>query len=384
MSNYKLYDVVIIGAGAAGLMAAAVAHEIGHKVAVLDMGATPARKVMNSGGGRCNFTNAAANFNTYFSKSPRFVCSALSRVSPDDMLAWASKHGITLEEKTPGRFFCTNGAQDVVNGLMQDVSGVDLFFDRLVQDIRKQNDVFYVENFAAKKLIVATGGISFGALGVSDIGYKIAKQFGHTIVPVRPALCALKIANMLHDLSGISLDVEITIAGKKIMDSLLFTHFGIGGPAAYRASLYGIENGISINFAPTKNVFEILKKAKSISGTKSVYKVLSDFLPIRVAKWLSGANTMNIADIKDSELRKISDNVSKYFISGDCIKYHGLSSAEVTMGGVSTSEISSKTMESKLCPGLFFAGEIIDVTGDLGGFNLQWAWSSGRVAGMDL
>lgn len=384
MVKSRSYDVIVIGAGAAGLMAAAAACERGHKVAVLEMGAMPARKVLQSGGGRCNFTNTAAGVTRYFGQNPRFVLSALKRVSAYDMLEWAKERGILLEEKTPGRYFCTNGAKDVVNNLMADTSNVDIFFNINVQNVEKRDDLFWLnDKFAAKALIVATGGVSFAALGVSDLGYKIARKFGHTIVPVRPALCALKITDMAHDLSGISLDVEIKIGLENFVDSLLFTHFGIGGPAAYRASLYNLSDGIYINFLPGQNLFEILKTMKTVSGRKTVVKILSDLLPLRVAKWLAPDSSMNIADMKDAELKKISDRISSFYIPANKIKYHTLASAEVTFGGVSTAEISSKTMESKLCPGLFFAGEVLDITGDLGGFNLQWAWSSGRIAGLN-
>lgn len=380
----KKYDVVIIGAGASGLMAAGVALSRGKTVAVIEMGGRPARKVAVSGGGNCNLTNTDANYTRYFGENPNFVRGALARFTPYDMLEWASQHKIKLYEKTPGRYFCENGANTVINALITDANGADFLWNTTVLGVINTDDLFCIQtnksDIYAKSVIVATGGTSFATLGVSDIGLKIAKNFGHKIVPVRPALCGLVIKDAVSDFSGIAVNAQILVGKHKINDDLLFTHFGIGGPLAYRASLYDLENGITINLVPDINLYEVLKKAKQIDGHKKVASVLSEYIPIRIAKYIAKNDTRNIADIKDSELQQIAFCVQKTHISGDKIKRHGLSSAEVVRGGVSTEEISSKTMESKLCRGLFFAGEVLDVTGDLGGFNLQWAWSSGFVA----
>ena len=380
----KHYDVIIIGAGAAGLSAAGVAIVRGLAVAIFDMGDAPARKVMASGGGRCNITNTAATHDRYVGENPNFVRGALSRVAPSDILNWAKKHKIKLYEKTPGRYFCQDGAGVVVNALMRDANGADIFYNTKIDSIKKTSDGFIVNKITGKNLIIATGGISFATLGVSDIGYKIAKQFGHRVIPPRPGLCALAISGMPSDFAGISLPATIQIGRAKITDDLLFTHFGIGGPAAYRASLYDINNGININLVPVVDMPATLKSMKRTHGRKTVSGILSEHLPTRIAKWIAGNDTRNIADIKDSDLSAIAERATNMYFPGDKIKYHGMASAEVTCGGIDTADISSKTMESKLCPGLFFAGEVMDITGDLGGFNLQWAWASGRVAGNNV
>lgn len=384
IKSMKQYDVIIIGAGAAGLAAAAQVIANGKTVAVFDMGATPARKVMVSGGGRCNLTNTAARFDRYFGKNPNFVRGALSRVSPNDILDWASEHNLKLSEKTPGRFFCDDGAGAVVTALMQDASGADFVFNTKIQSVKKTGGYFVVNNRAAKSLIVATGGISFSNLGVSDSGYKIAMDFGHTIVPVKPGLCALDLEYFPSEMAGISLNAKITVGKNSLCDSLLFTHLGIGGPAAYRASLFDIENNdMTINLVPGVDLLQQLKSIKQTNGKRAIISVLNEYLPARISRWIIRDNNKNIADIKDCDLSEIVRKICDIKIPHHKIKYRGLNSAEIVQGGVCTDEISSKTMESKLCPGLFWAGEVIDIAGDLGGFNLQWAWASGRVAGQN-
>lgn len=375
------YDVIIIGAGAAGLSAAGVLCARGKRAVVFDMGKCPGRKVMASGGGRCNITNLAVKHDRYFGENPDFVRGAISRVSPHDIIEWADSHKIALVEKSAGQYFCADGAGVVLDALMDDARGADFVYDTVVDDVRKDGDDFVVNGYVAPSVIIATGGTSFGALGVSDAGYKIAKSFGHKIIPVRPALCALSYAEAPSELAGVSLDAVITIGKNCVRDSLLFTHFGFGGPATYRASLYDLSGGICVNLLPDMDVFAELRNAKKVFGRKSVAGALSQWLPMRVAKWIAGQDTRNIADVKDSEIAQIAQRVSCMCVPGEKIKYHGLLSAEVVRGGVDTNQVSSKTMESKLCPGLFFAGEVLDVAGDLGGFNLHWAWASGRVAG---
>ena len=377
----KRYDVIVIGAGAAGLSAAGVLCARGKRAVVFDMGACPGRKVMVSGGGRCNITNLAVKHDRYFGENPDFVRGAISRVSPNDIIEWADSHNIALVEKNAGQYFCADGAGVVLDALMDDSCGADFVYDTMVDKVRKDGDDFIVNGCVAKSVIVATGGASFGALGVSDVGYKIAKSFGHKIVPVRPALCALVCAGAPSELAGVSLDVQIKVGKNTVRDSLLFTHFGFGGPATYRASLYDLGGGICINLLPDMDVFAELRNAKKVCGRKSVAGILSQWLPARVAKWIAGKDMRNIADVKDSEIAQIAQRVSCMYVPGKKIKYHGLAGAEVVRGGVDTNQVSSKTMESKLCPGLFFAGEVLDVAGDLGGFNLHWAWASGRVAG---
>ena len=381
----KNYDIVILGAGAAGLFAGAYATRNGHNVAIIDMGLTPARKVNVSGGGRCNFTNVAASPERYFGKNKNFVRGALARFSPNNMLEWAQAHKLHFVQKNPGQYFCAEGAPAIVQSLISDVRNADIYHTTTVIDVDKHNDKFIVKttngDFGCNKLIVATGGVSFATLDVSDIGYKIAKKFGHKIVPVRPALCAIATNKFPNTLMGISLPVSIIIGRDDIRDDMLFTHFGIGGPAVYRATVRDIEQEIKINLAPDNDVYDLLRQIKRTNGKKTVSAVLSQILPVRVAKWVYGDIDSHIADLRDVDLKNIANNVNHIVIPAKDIKYHNLASAEVVRGGVDTADISSKTMESKLCPGLYFAGEVIDIAGDLGGFNLQWAWASGFTAG---
>ena len=379
------YDVVIIGAGASGLWAGRIALGRGKRVAFLEMGKRPARKVAISGGGHCNITNADANYIRYFGKNPDFVRSALSVLAPSDVLNWARMHNLSFYEKTSGRFFCKNGASAVVDALMNDVRGADFFWETNVSNVKKENDFFFTETnqgvFKSNAVIVATGGTSFESTGVSDTGFKIAKSFGHKIIPVRPALCALAFKYFPSEFSGISVPAKIKIGSDTIVDDLLFTHFGIGGPATYRASVRDIKDGIYINIVPDIDLLKVLGDAKHLNGRKKLSTTLADFLPVRIAKWAAGENDKNIADLNKETINTVVKQVQNIFIPIENIKYHSLISAEVIRGGIDTHDISSKTMESKICRGLFFAGEVIDIAGDLGGFNLHWAWASGHAAG---
>jgi len=377
----KNYDAIIIGAGAAGLMAAIQLHKRKKTALIIDMGDKPARKVAISGGSKCNFTNTHADWTHYFGKNPRFVMSALAQWTPDDTLNWARAHKIETYEKEPGRYFCKNSANDILDALLHDIGDTKIQYSTTVETVQKNDDKFIVKTnngeFVAKSVIIASGGLSYPVLGVSNIGHVIAKQFGHKIEPVRPALCAIKTKSFSSELAGISVRAEIKINKNKLNGDLLFTHFGIGGPVVYRASLFGSQQ-MHINFAPDTDVFEFLKSAKQKNGKKTVANVLSEILPNNLARFLCD-DMRHIADFRDAELKQVAEKVNNFeIVDANAI---GLQSAEVTAGGVSTDKISSKTMESLLCPGLYFAGEVIDVTGDLGGYNIQWAFSSGFTAG---
>jgi len=381
------HDVAIIGAGAAGMAAAGVSVARGKKTLVIDMGACPARKVALSGGGRCNFTNSAVAVNKYFGENPNFVRGALARVRPDDILTWAGMHGIKWVEKNAGQYFCADGAGEIVRALWRDASEADFLFNATVHDIKKTNDEFIIyigeKEIKADKIIIATGGISFPATGISDLGYKMAKKFGHKIVPPRPALCSIDTEMFPKSWAGISIKAEIQTNRRQIIADMLFTHFGIGGPAVYSASIAPSDSDMYINLMPGTNVFEWLCDMKQKYGRKSPSSILAMRIPMQIARHFA-TNTAKIADIRKGELEKIAQSISHIHIPAGKWRYHGMNAAEVTFGGISTAEISSKTMESKLCPGLYFAGEVIDVTGDLGGFNLHWAWASGRVAGQNI
>jgi predicted Rossmann fold flavoprotein len=373
------FDIIIIGAGAAGLMAASRCMAAHKSVCVIDMGDTPARKVRVSGGGKCNFTNTHADYKHYFGQNPEFTRGALARWTPADTIDWVKSHKIKIHEKASGQYFAES-ATDIVNALLSDTRATKFELNTTVKNIEKSGDKFLVhcdtKNFQCKKLIIATGGISYSNLGTSDIGYKIAKQFGHKIIPPRPALCGIATKVFDSALSGISLPVEIKIGREKILDDMLFTYFGISGPAVYRASVRNLENGFAINLLPELDVFKWLKAQKQTNGKKQIKTVLATKLPERVAEFLA-FDTKNMADWRDTELQDLATKISNIKI--DKFTLHNLLSAEVTRGGVDTAQISSKTMESKLCGGLYFIGEVLDIAGDLGGYNLQWAWGSAHA-----
>ncbi len=381
----RKYDIVIIGAGAAGLAAGSTACQNGRNVAIVDMGDNVARKVMAAGGGRCNFTNASANVTRYFGENPDFVRGALSRTTPSDILEWAHQHGIIPIEKAAGQYFSQTGSIAVLNALKSDVRDADIFTSTTVTEIAKTDSGFMIKtthgDFCSTSLVITTGGTSFGTLGVSDFGMKIAKQFGHRIVPPRPALCAIATKLFSPDLAGISVNVEIKMGKHIIRDSMLFTHFGIGGPATYRVTVRDMADDIHINLLPDIDAYEWLRMAKQTNGRRGVSTILGEKLPARIARFVAGTDSRNIADLRDIEIRNIATRISDIVIPQSDIKLHNLAMAEVVRGGIDTRDVSSKTMESKLCPGLFFAGEVLDIAGDLGGFNLHWAWASGRVAG---
>ncbi len=379
----KKYDVIIIGGGAAGLAAAGVLVARTRRVAVIDMGARPARKVMVSGGGRCNITNMDAGAHRYFGDNPNFVRGAMSRVTPRDILDWAHGHGIKTVEKAAGQYFCGDGgAAAVVTALQNDARGADFYFDTAVDSVVHNGDEFILNsNFSAQRIIIATGGVSFPQIGVSDAGYKIAKSFGHKIIPPRPGLCAIVTGAFDASLAGLSTMADIKIGRAVIRDSLLFTHNGIGGPAAYRATVRNLDADMHINLVPDVNIFDVLRDAKRTRGRAQIATVLSEYVPVRLARWIAGGFDKNVADYSDQDLRVVAARANDIVIARDKIKLTGMAGAEVCRGGIDTRDVSSKTMESKLRPGLFFAGEVLDVAGDLGGFNLQWAWASGRVAG---
>ena len=286
----KIYDIIIIGAGAAGLSAAAAALIREKAVALIDMGNAPARKLSISGGGKCNFTNLAVSSSKYFGNNPNFVNGVINKISPQYFINWIEKHGLEFEKKSSGQYFCATNAKDIVSAMKNDARNADIILNSTVLDIEKNADIFYIKTkekiFMSKSVIIATGGISYPALGVSDFGYKIAKKFGHKIIPIRPALCAISTKVFPSNLAGISLKVEINIENEKINDFMLITHFGIGGPVIYRTTARNIEKGFKINLLPDINIFEWLKNFKNTEGKKNLGNILSYKLPKRLAKWL--------------------------------------------------------------------------------------------------
>jgi hypothetical protein len=372
----KTYDIIIIGAGASGIFAAG--HIKNKSVCILDAGSRPLRRVAISGGGKCNFTNISADYKHYFGKNPNFTRSALAVWTPTDMLNWAHSHNIKTFEKSPGQYFA-HDATDIINALLNDANKTDIVLNTNVLSATKSSDIFEIktntQTFFAKHLCIATGGISYTNISSGDIGYKIAKSFGHKIIPPRPALCGIKTKIFDSNLSGISTPVEITINREKITDNMLFTHWGIGGPAIYRTSVRDINNGFTINLLPNCDIENLITTQKQINGRRQIKTILSQQMPERLVEFLIGKNTKNIADWTTAEIKTLTEKMIVKIAPNE-FELQKFDSAEITRGGIDTTDISSKTMESKLCRGLYFIGECLDIAGDLGGYNLQWSWAS--------
>jgi len=392
-------DVLIIGAGAAGLMCAAQAGYRGKSVVVVDMGKKPARKVLISGGGRCNFTNENAAPENYLCQNPHFVKSALSRYSAQDFIELVDRHGLNYHHKTLGQLFCDDSAQDIVDILMTECewAGVQVNLRTEVLSVSKiDNDSeegFIVKtsdkNYQCQSLVVASGGLTMPKLGASPIGYKIAEQFELSVLETIAALVPFTLHD--HDkqrfegLSGISLATEVTSEnGVTFKENILFTHRGLSGPAILQiSSFWRAGQAVTINLLPEHNLSETLNQCQSEQGQKSVKNLLSTLLPKRFVEVLVKDGVIADKPIKQlnhPEISALSEYLHSWRIKPNGTE--GYRTAEVTLGGVDTDELSSKTFESKKQQGLFFIGEVIDVTGWLGGYNFQFCWASGYACGL--
>ena len=387
-------DVIIIGAGAAGLMAAATAGYRGKSVTVVDMGKKPGRKILISGGGRCNFTNENASAENYLCQNPHFAKSALSRYSAQDFIELVDRHGLNYHHKTLGQLFCDNSAQDIVDILMTECewAGVNIALRSEVISVNK-NDTGYqiitaTESYQCESLVIASGGLTMPKLGASPIGFKVAEQFGLNVLPTMAALVPFTLHD--HDkqkfdgLSGISLATEVTSEdGTSFKENILFTHRGLSGPAILQiSSFWRSGQAVTINLLPETSIENLLAAWRETSGQKSIKNMLATVLPKRFIEAL-----VKQKDITDKAINQISNDEITYlsqYLHNWQIKPNGTEgyrTAEVTLGGVDTDELSSKTFEAKKEKGLFFIGEAIDVTGWLGGYNFQFAWSSGVACG---
>jgi len=387
-------DVLILGAGAAGLMCAATAGYRGKSVIVVDMGKKPGRKILISGGGRCNFTNENASPENYLCQNPHFVKSALSRYTQHDFIELVERHGMPFHHKTLGQLFCDNGAQDIVDILMTECewAGVQVHLRSEVLNISKNEHGYLVKStdktYQCQSLVVASGGLTMPKLGATPIGYKVAEQFGLNVLPTTAALVPFTLHD--HDkqkfdgLSGISLATEITSEnGVSFKENILFTHRGLSGPAILQiSSFWQAGQAISINLLPEQAIETSIKEWRETSSQKSLKNMLCTILPKRFVEAM-----VNHKDITDKAINQISNDEVAYlsqYLHQWQIKPNGTEgyrTAEVTLGGVDTDELSSKTFEAKKANGLFFIGEVIDVTGWLGGYNFQFAWSSGVACG---
>lgn len=391
------FDVIIIGAGAAGLFCAANVGQKGLKVLVLDNGKKAGRKILMSGGGRCNFTNLYIDPTAYISTNPHFCKSALARFTQWDFIALIQKHHIPYHEKTLGQLFCDNSAQDIVDLLLTEckAAGVSLRFQSEITEIKKIDNKFLVhvneKVISSNALIVASGGLSMPKLGATPFGYRIAEQFGHTIQPTKAALVPFTLHKTLLDilqpLSGIAISVKVSSQNAMtFQENLLFTHRGLSGPAILQISSYWQPGEhISINLFPNINLIDCLTHEQAIHPNLSLKNLLAKYLPKRFIETLQILKKIpdnSLKQLNKSQINTIAEGLHNWQIQPNSTE--GYRTAEVTLGGVDTSCISSKTMESEKVTGLYFIGEVVDVTGWLGGYNFQWAWSSAWACAQHL
>lgn len=386
-------DVLVVGAGAAGLMCAMMAGQRGRRVLVVDHANKPGKKILMSGGGRCNFTNLGVTPAQYLSANPHFPKSALARYTPFDFIALVDKHRIAYHEKELGQLFCDESSKVIVRMLLDECVAANVRIETgcAVRQVRKTEEGFTVQTakgeLHATSLVVASGGLSIPSMGASGFGYELARQFGHNVLPTRAALVPLTLSGKhqahYQDLAGVSLPVAETRAGKQSFRAgLLFTHRGLSGPSILQISSYwqpGID--LHIDLFPEGNLVDWLIEQQKMRPAMELRNVLGEVLPRRLAQrlcelWLT---SRPMRQYREAELRDIGARLHDWPIVASGTE--GYRTAEVTLGGVDTDELSSSTMQSKRVPGLYFIGEVVDVTGWLGGYNFQWAWASGHAAG---
>ena len=384
------FDALILGGGAAGLMCAIEAGKRGRRVAVLERADRLGKKILISGGGRCNFTNLHCGPENFLSSNPHFAKSALARYTPQDFIALVEKHGIAYHEKTLGQLFCDRSARDILGMLEAECrdAGVSIFVNTRINEVERTRD-FVVraanEEFRAAALVIATGGLSIPKIGATSFGYDLARQFGIAIREPWPGLVPLLLSpedsSRYSDLAGVSAEVIASCAGQYFREKMLITHRGLSGPAILQISSYWNNQKqpqpIVIDLAPDREVTAAFRDPTAPRNLKALRPELQKFLPHRLAeRWLE---THAPASWTNHALADLEKQTHAWKISPAGTE--GYEKAEVTAGGVDTDELSAKTMESGKVPGLFFIGEVVDVTGHLGGFNFQWAWASGAAAG---
>lgn len=382
-------DVAIIGAGAAGMMCAAYAKG---RILIVDHARAPGEKIRISGGGRCNFTNLHSGPHAFLSQNPHFAKSALARYTQWDFIDLVDRHGIAWHEKTLGQLFCDVSAKGIIamlRQLMQD-NGVGVNLQTIARNFAKTPDGFEFildqegasRKVRAKTLVIATGGKSIPKMGATGLAYGIAAQFGLTVTETRPALVPFTFPEgRFAPLAGVAAPACVTAGAQSFDEAVLFTHRGLSGPAVLQASSYWREGDpITLNLCPEGGLLPALQEKRSIAGGRKLTNELAQFLPARLVEHLSGVMALsgNLADQSDATLTGIVQNLQNWTLQPAGTE--GYRTAEVTLGGIDTDELSAKTMEVKSVPGLFFIGEAVDVTGWLGGYNFQWAWSSGMAA----
>lgn len=390
------YDVVVLGAGASGLMTAYMAAQRGRKVLVLEKANKVGKKILMSGGGKCNFTNLYVEPENFISHNPHFVISALTRYTNWDFIGLVCEHGIEYEERKHGQLFTLNGAKEILAMLLAECEKTQLVEIKTSAEVKAVNVVdgigfqiaTTIGHYQAESVVVATGGLSIPTLGGSGIGYEIAKQFGHHIYATRAGLVPFTFSDSFKEvttrLSGNAVDATLSNTLNSFTEALLFTHRGLSGPSSLQLSNYWeAGQSFNINFLPYLDLFDFLKTKKASQPKVLLRTLLTEHLPKSVVLelqsliWADVAETA-IGNISDEKLSHVAERVHGFEVKPSGTE--GYRTAEVTLGGVDTTEVSSKTMESKKQQGLYFVGEVLDVSGHLGGFNFQWAWSSAHAA----
>lgn len=395
-------DVLIVGAGAAGMMCAIEAGQRGRRVWVVDHAQAPGEKIRISGGGRCNFTNTGTGLANFLGENPHFAASALRRYTPADFVALVDRHGIAWHEKTLGQLFCDDSARQIVRMLTDGMRarGVALKLGTGVSDLETVGDRFDVTlsdgtDVRAASVVVATGGKSIPKMGASGWGYDVARSFGLRVTDTRPALVPLTfeigLLEQLKALAGVAVDVEVksdppSSSAERdratFKEAMLFTHRGLSGPAILQISSYWREGeAITLAMAPGEDVYKRLKSVKDAGGKQAVHTALGEIVPRRLAETIVAREQVagKLAEVGDKALRRLDQAVNAWTVKP--VGSEGYRTAEVTLGGVDTAALDQRTMQANAIPGLYFIGEVVDVTGWLGGYNFQWAWSSGWAAG---
>ncbi len=384
-------DVVIIGAGAAGLMCALTAAGRGRKVLLIDHANKAGKKILMSGGGRCNFTNMYTEPSNFLSQNPHFCKSALARYTQWDFIEMVSKHGVPYHEKKLGQLFCDNKSSDILEMLLSECqqAGVSLHLDTSVEQIEKTDTGYSLkttlDQLHCQSLVIATGGLSIPTLGATGFGYQVAKQFGHTLLPTRAGVVPFTITDQLKEicteLSGTSVDCLVSCNDHSFRENILFTHRGLSGPAILQiSSFWNSGDTVEINLLPDLDALSWLQAQQAERPNSELKTLLGEVFTKKMANLLAEHWFVSkpMKQYTPSELADVADKLASWKVVPAGTE--GYRTAEVTLGGVDTREVSSKTMESLKSPGLYFVGEVLDVSGHLGGFNFQWAWASGYAA----
>jgi predicted Rossmann fold flavoprotein len=386
-------DVIVIGGGAAGLMCARVAGQRGRRVCLIEHANRCGKKILMSGGGRCNFTNTGTTAANFISGNPHFCKSALARYTPQHFVEMVERHGIAYHEKELGQLFCDESSKLIVKMLLDECAdaGVRIETECSVEHVEKVDDGFRLrttlDEMRAPSLVVATGGLSIPSMGATGFGYELARQFGHAVLPTRAGLVPLTLTGKhqehLADLSGVAFPVTAQCNGRAFSNSMLITHRGVSGPAILQISSYwNVGDALHLDLLPQGDAFDLLKDLRARRSAAELRNALGELFPKRFAERLCELwfPSRPMRQFNDPELRAMANQLQHWPLVANGTE--GYRTAEVTLGGVDTDELSSSTMESKRIPGLYFVGEVVDVTGWLGGYNFQWAWASGHAAGI--